>query len=237
MHKLSGLRQPIPTVIPLFDDIRLENESCQLFYLKIDPIGDDSHKSEDSDTTAPVVQLILNHFTDTFTPKNGLPPTRPMDHEIILHPAAEPVKVRPYRYPYHQKVEISKLVEDMLRDGVIQPSRSPFSSPVILVKKKNRSWCFCVNYRALNEITVKDAYPIPTAGEIFDELHEAKYFSKINLKSGFHLIRLTPDVVPKSDSRRPLRILCYALRTLQCPIHVPIHDERNFQTAAAAVRS
>lgn len=69
---------------------------------------------------------------------------------------------------------------------------------MILVKKKNGTWRFCVDYRTLNEITVKDAYPIPIVNEIFDELHGTKYFSKIDLKVGFHQIRLTLEAIPKS---------------------------------------
>lgn len=79
-------------------------------------------------------------------------------HRIILQPGIEPIKVWPYRYPFSQKTEIEKLVQELLAEGYIQLSNSPFSAPVILVRKKDGTWRFCVDYRALNAVTIKDAF-------------------------------------------------------------------------------
>lgn len=114
--------------------------------------------------------MILSDFAEVFEEPRGLPPSQDCDHTIPLVPGAQPVNVRPYRYTPIQKDEIEKQVKEMLDKGLIKPSASPFSSPVLLVKKKDGSWRFCVDYRHLNAITVKNKYPLPVIDELLDEL-------------------------------------------------------------------
>ena len=90
------------------------------------------------------VTEVLTKYPALFELSQGLPPSRAQDHQIHLLPGAKPVNVKPYRYPYFQKQEIERQVRDMLSDGVIRQSTSPFSSPVLLVKKKDGTWRFCV---------------------------------------------------------------------------------------------
>ena len=128
--------------------------------------------------------MLLAKFADIFAEPTNLPPLRCFDHRIHLLPNTAPIAVRPYRYLQLLKDEIERQCADMLRQGIIRPSTSAFSSPVLLVRKKDSSWRFCIDYRALNAKTVRDLFPIPIVDELLDELKGAAFFTKLDLRSG-----------------------------------------------------
>jgi hypothetical protein len=138
------------------------------------------------DSVPLVIQGVIQEYTNLFQDPDGLPPSRPFDHQIPLIPRTQPVNVRPYRYGPHQKTEIEKQVTKMLQKGIIQRSMSSFASLVLLVKKKDDTWRFCVDYRQLNNVTVKDKHPLPVVDELLEELHGAKVFTKLDCRSRYH---------------------------------------------------
>ncbi|KAL4588404.1 hypothetical protein LXL04_001290 [Taraxacum kok-saghyz] len=147
------------------------------------------------------LDTLLAAYTSLFLSPQGLPPVRTIAHQITLFAGQGPICVRPYRYPHAHKDEIQRQVTEMLHSGIIRISQSAFSSPVILVKKKDSSWRLCIDYRALNKVTVPDKYPIPIVEELLDELHGSQFFSKIDLKSGFYQVRVHDSDVEKTAFR------------------------------------
>jgi hypothetical protein len=146
--------------------------------------------------------LLLEEFEDVFATPVGLPPPPCRhNHRIHLLPDTAPVAIRPYHYPQLVKDELERQCADMLKQGIIRPSSSAFSSPILLVKKHDGSWRFCVDYRALNSKTVCDMFPIPVVNEFLDELRDAWFFTKLDLRSGYHQVRMDPADIEKTAFR------------------------------------
>ena len=121
-----------------------------------------------------------------------------MEHRIELIPGANLVARPPYHMSLKEENKVRKVVDEYLSKGLIRPSFSPFASPVLLVKKRDGSFQMCVDYRALNKITIKHRYPMPRVDDLLDALGGSTIFSKIDLKSGYHQIRIRDEDVHKT---------------------------------------
>jgi hypothetical protein len=144
----------------------------------------ESMQEEEVEKHQEPLQLILKEFEDVFAVSTGLPPARVYDHHIPLLPGSIPVNSRPYRYSPFHKTEIERQVTELLNAGLILPSASPFASPVLLVQKKDGSWRFCIDYRRLNSMTIKNRFPMPLVDEILDELAGTQFFTSLDMTAG-----------------------------------------------------
>jgi hypothetical protein len=146
---------------------------------------------------------VVNEYRDVFPDSlpEGLPPVREVDHKIELIPGSSPPSRPTMRMSATELEELKSQLEELTKSGFIRPSKSPFGAPVLFVKKKDGTMRMCVDYRALNNITIKNSYPLPLVEELFDRLQGAKYFTKIDLRSGYHQIRIVDGDIPKTAFR------------------------------------
>lgn len=149
-----------------------------------------------------IVQEFADVFPDDLPSVQKLPTVRrAIDHRIELVPGSAPPNRPMFRMSPKEIDEVKKQLTELLDKGLIQPSKSPFGAPVLMVKKKDGGLRFCIDYRALNAITIKNCYPLPRVDELFDRLQGARYFSKLDLRAGYWQIRIHPDDVPKTAFR------------------------------------
>jgi hypothetical protein len=128
----------------------------------------------------------------------GMPPDRYIEFAIELQPGTAPISKRPYRMPPAELAELKKQLQELLDKGFIRPSTSPWGCPALFIKKKDESLRMCVDYRPLNAVTIKNKYPLPRIDVLFDQLVGAKVFSKIDLRSGYHQIKIRTSDIPKT---------------------------------------
>nr|AAM93447.1 putative polyprotein [Oryza sativa Japonica Group]ABB46993.1 retrotransposon protein, putative, Ty3-gypsy subclass [Oryza sativa Japonica Group] len=142
---------------------------------------------------------IVREFGDVFPEElPGMPPKREIEFRIDLAPGTTPLHKRPYRMAANELAEVKKQLEELKEKGYIRPSTSPWGAPVIFVEKKDKTKRMCVDYRALNEVTIKNKYPLPRIDDLFDQLKGATVFSKIDLRSGYHQLRIREEDIPKT---------------------------------------
>ncbi|GKF66065.1 putative reverse transcriptase domain-containing protein, partial [Tanacetum coccineum] len=125
----------------------------------------------------------------------------PIDGETLIIQGAAPVARAPYRLAPSEMQELSNQLEELAGRGFIRPSTSPWGAPVLLVKKKDRSFRMCIDYRELNKLTIKNRYPLPRIDDLFDQLQGSSVYSKIDLRSGYNQLRVRDEDISKTAFR------------------------------------
>ena len=148
--------------------------------------------------SVPVVQEFLDVFPSDLP---GVPPDRDIDFAIDLEPGTKPISIPPYRMAPAELKELKDQLQDLLSKGFIRPSVSPWGAPVLFVKKKDGTMRMCIDYRQLNKVKVKNKYPLPHIDDLFDQLQGASLFSKIDLRSGYHQLKIRASDIPKTALR------------------------------------
>nr|GFA88168.1 putative reverse transcriptase domain-containing protein [Tanacetum cinerariifolium] len=159
-------------------------------------VEDKSEKKRLKDV--PIVQEFPDVFPEDFP---GLPPTRQVEFQIDLVPGAALVARAPYRLAPSEMKELAEQLKELSDKGFIRPSSSPWGAPILFVKKKDGSFRTCIDYRELNKLTMKNHYPLPKIDDLFDQLQGSSVYSKIDLRSGYHQLRVREEDVSKTAFR------------------------------------
>jgi hypothetical protein len=171
---------------------------------------------------------VVCEFPDVF-PEDlpGLPPERDVEFMIELKPGTTPISRRSYRMPPNELAELKTQLQDLVEKGFIRPSSSPWGCLAIFVKKKDQTLRMCVDYRPLNEVTIKNKYPLSRIDILFNQLTGARVFSKIDLRSGYHQIRIRPEDIPKTAFTMRYGLFEYLVvfRINKCSSPLYIFDE------------
>jgi hypothetical protein len=149
---------------------------------------------------SPVERIpVVCEYPDVFPNElRGMAPDRDIEFAIELQPGTAPISKRPCRMPPAELAELKKQLQELLDKGFIRPSTSPWGCPALFVKKKDESLSLCVDYRPLNAVTIKSKYPLPHIDVLFDQLVGAKVFSKRDLRSSYHQIKIRASDIPKT---------------------------------------
>ena len=158
----------------------------------------DTCSSEVGLEDVPVVRDFPDVFPDDLP---GLPPERDIDFPIDLVPGTAPISLPPYRMAPAKLKELKTQLQELVDRGFIRPSILPWGAPVLFVKKKDDTWRLCIDYRQLNKVTIRNRYPLPRIDDLFDQLQGARVFSKIDLRSGYHQLRIRESNIPKTAFR------------------------------------
>ena len=172
----------------------------QIYVMHLIDIHSIDNGSSNDEFSNKLHNIISNNYSDILDniPPGVVPSRAGVDHTIELVPGAKPPNQPAYRASNSHNDELKRQIDELLQMRFIRPSTSPYSSPVLFVKKKDGSMRMCIDYRALNKVTVKNKYPLPHTDELFERLTNANYMSKLDLRSGYHQIRMSEDSIAKT---------------------------------------
>ncbi|GJR82055.1 putative reverse transcriptase domain-containing protein [Tanacetum coccineum] len=199
LRRVATGRIPVwPVIIVLPKAQEYMAKGCQVFLAQISAKKEEDKSERKQIEDVPIVRDFPEVFPEDLP---GLPPTRPVEFQIDLIPGAAPVARAPYRLAPSEMKELSEQLQELSDKGFIRPSSSPWGAPVLFVKKKDGSFRMCIDYRELNKLTVKNRYPLPRIDDLFDQLQGSSIYSKIDLRSGYHQLRVREQDVPKTAFR------------------------------------
>jgi hypothetical protein len=179
--------------------VEIKSPICRSFTLFL-PSQDSTRSCAFAMMELPLKKIpVVCEYADVFLNElPGMPPDRDIEFAIELQPGTTPISKRPYWMPPIELAELKKQLQELLDKGFIRPSTSPWGCPALFMKKKDESLRLCIDYRPLNAVTIKNKYPLPRIDVLFDQLVGAKVFSKIDLRSGYHQIRIRANDIPKT---------------------------------------
>jgi hypothetical protein len=153
---------------------------------------------------------IVCEYPEVFSEElPGMPPDRDLEFSIELLPETAPISKRAYRMDVKDLIELKKQIEELLEKGFIHPSLSPWGALVLFVNKKDGSRRMCIDYRSLNEVTIKNKYPLPRIEDLFDQMRGATIFSKIDLRLGYHQLKIRTEDIPKTYSPQDMDYMSF----------------------------
>ncbi|GJV91325.1 putative reverse transcriptase domain-containing protein [Tanacetum coccineum] len=185
-------------VIVCDEKIKYMEKGCQLFLVQVTMKENKDKSKEKRLEDVPTVRDFPEVFPEDLP---GLPPIRQVEFQINLVPGAALVARAQYRLAPSEMEELSTQLQELSDKGFIRPSSSPWGAPVLFVKKKDGSFRMCLDYRELNKLTVKNRYPLPRIDDLFDQLQGSSVYSKIDLRSGYHQLRVRDEDIPKTAFR------------------------------------
>ncbi|GJZ15964.1 putative reverse transcriptase domain-containing protein [Tanacetum coccineum] len=197
-NESSNGRESRLTVISCSKAQEYMAKGCQVFLAQISAKKEEDKSERKQIEDVPIVRDFPDGVYEVYCRSSS---ARPVEFQIDLIPGAAPVARAPYRLAPSEMKELSEQLQELSDKGFIRPSSSPWGAPVLFVKKKDGSFRMCIDYRELNKLTVKNRYPLPRIDDLFDQLQGSSIYSKIDLRSGYHQLRVRDQDIPKTAFR------------------------------------